>query len=467
MDTFFGVQSKPTSTEGGGIAKPPAKKRVAVKTRKIKVSLPKPKAKKSASSENEDAMVLQRTRSGLVTNDAMILQRSTSGPHGVYKITPADLLTGTPQTAYDKTKPSEITLYIAGHGEELFPRKGVPNNFPKELLDLIDAKKMRVRMVNKVNAPLVEGLAMASIHNQKVMVKTEDEFYKDALTYFEKNRKMDTKKIMKMLGKDYIAKYKKYLEDIAEKIEGEEKQHYTRIKLKKEILKKSNYLDLYHPTHEKIFYVRPMAEIDEKHKDDTAVMRYGIYVVDIRNSPHENVFMSGLNLTPMNEEYEKNKSHYLDIISYLKLLFCSYDSPTELDMYRVNVCNAIESIMMPEKKAAIIKLSDILVLFYLLGFTNINLIDSTCRVDCGSNTGVCSHYQIGNLYECNFDIKKSLIEIAKLKKDLVISPYSESSPESGAKPKKPVTQKKVGRPYVSTANIGKKFTQKMGKGGRS
>jgi hypothetical protein len=483
MDTFFGLQSKPEGgnmdnlfekMEGGVPVKKTAKKKAIVKTRKMKVGMPKPKGRKHASSSasprDENAMVLQRTHSemgrpmAISTSDAMVLQRSTSGPMATY-ITPADLLTGTPQTPYDKTRPSEITIYLAGHGEEYFPRKGGDVNFPKILLDLIESKKMRVRMVNKVNAPLVEGIAMSYVNNGKVLLKTEDEFYKDAMNYFKKNRKMDTKKIMKMLGKDYIAKYKDYLDNIAEKMPGKEKEHYDRVKLKKEILKKSNYLDLYRPTHEKMFYVRPMTVVDPQNKDDSIMIRYGMYVVDIRNSPHGNVFFQGLNLTPMHEEYSQNKSMYLDMISYLKMLFCSYDSPNALDQYRHNTCNAIEYIISPENKLPIIKLSDILILFYSLGFTNINIIDSTCRVDCGSNTGVCSHYQIPNLQECSYNMKKSLIEIAKLKKDLVISPYSKSSsPETGDnKGKVGITRKKTQhkKAQVSTANIAKRFTQKM------
>lgn len=468
MNTFSVSQSGPIDSTkyGGVVAKKPTKKRVATKTRKMKVSIPKKKSTtKNVYEIDPDAMVLESNRTQTQNQNAMILQRSTSEPRAFmdmamvgpqYVETPADLLSGTPQTVYDPKKPSEITLYIAGHGEEVFPRKDRENPFSAVLMKLIESKKMRVRMINKTNAPLVEGLAMARDYNGKTVFKTEDVFYQDSLVAFKNNRTKDTKKIMKQLGKDFIVKYRNYLLNIGEK-SAFNKGDYERIQLKKEILKKSTYLDLYHPTHEKYFYIRPMSVVSPENKDDSNVLRYGIYVVDIRNSPHENVFWPTLNISPMHEEYKQYKSMYADMISYLKLLLCSYDSPKETDVYRQGVCNSIEKIVIPDNKITTTSLSDILILFYSLGFTNINIIDSTCRVDCGSNEGVCSYYKIDNLSECNYNIKKSLIEIAKLKKDLVISPYSESSPESGKKIG--ITAKKKIGP-ASTANIAKKFTRK-------
>jgi len=450
METHVKDNSNMENIIGGVIAK---KHKTTTKTRKRKLPPPadikgKQKMTELSYLTNSSHMDIERSKQYFI-NDYVPMEIDTN---------PADLLTGTPQSIYDKTKPSEITIYIAGHGEEIFPRKGQESGFPEFLTKLSKTKNMRVRIINKVNAPLVEGLAMIGIHDNKI-TKTEDAFYGDALELFQKNRKMDTKKILKQLGKDYINKYKEYLN-----ILGKNPDKYANlVKLKREILNKSNYLDIYHPTHEKIFYVRPEYLVHKDAKDDTSVLRYGIYIVDIRNSPHENAFFKELNISPMAEEYNNNKSMYLDLISYLKLFLCSGDSLNELTPYIYELCGSIERLINPASNMIITKLSELLILFYYLGFSQINIIDSTCRVDCGSNVGVCSVYKVDNTSTCNYNIKKSLIKIAKLKKDLSVSPYTaETSAESGVNPK-PVVLEKTRRRKMKAfkANIERKFTRKI------
>lgn len=274
---------------------------------------------------------------------------------------------------YDSEKPSEIVIFIGGHGVENYNQTFMAK-------ELIESAHMKVRIMNKTNTPLLSSIL--TYNECSIRSKSEEEMLDIAYELFNKNKTQSVEPILKHLGEIYLEKYKNMLKSRIQP----DSDLYKIAKSNLKIIENETRIQRRIPTFEKDFQIRPVATQSQADKNCTM---YGIYIVETRNCRNEFVdfFKQDFNMIPQDDaEFNKHADKYNNIQKQVEeftgLNTMDTNSP-DYDYY-TSIVNYIGRLF--DLSITNLSLSDLLyVLHYGFGFNHIYILDATCRNHCTSN----------------------------------------------------------------------------------
>jgi hypothetical protein len=282
-----------------------------------------------------------------------------------------------PKGKNTNTEGKSITLFLDGHGLELFDE-----NF-KDIIDednnaFSDAFKYKilqsgnpVRILSKAGKPKTCAWNL----NQCTPNKNSSLFLLDYIySIFKKGNELDysSLNILQVLSIFYKKSYPsiiKLLNKEKYKVHPEERVSYspdyeTRYndfqKVKKSI-EENKFSLIKKPAFEKIYFLRNKEE-EDKEKEVNCI-HYAFEIIDFTGLEDNNIFKKGDNWANNTELY----SHFKEYINTL-----DYLSEEEI----TSCHHFLDNVFFEEY----INLSEIIEFFTLLGFETINIIDNTCRV---------------------------------------------------------------------------------------
>lgn len=276
---------------------------------------------------------------------------------------------------YDPNKPSEIIIFIGGHGTEYYGPTTQFNSGEKlATLELMKQQNMDVAIMNKTNVPLLSGI---SIGNSLLNTKTDHLLYHNAMTQFDANEHIESS--LKKIGKRLITDYREVLNSIIETSKHDSEMKFKKLaELNLKYLKGQNTLHLIKPEYEKNFNIRPSYL-----STDSAFIFYGIHVIGAKNvlPEYAHFFQKGNMISPMippEGDDAFNTKPYEDLISaYEKRHMVGLDPSDEMYVFHRAIQDMMVSLLNPYVYE--MWLSSIIYALYGFGFRRIFMVDATCR----------------------------------------------------------------------------------------
>lgn len=279
---------------------------------------------------------------------------------------------------------SVITLFIMGHGADIYDiNKRFDNkNFmgDEEIYKFINSDmyndKYNVRILSKTGAPFVCGWTKSSCItdpslNSAIML------LEVAKKIFQNNKNISTFDLLNILSNEYKEVYKKELLSIDPSKIDPSTLHLLKESV--ESVKGDQFSIIKKPVYDKIYTVK-------KNIDTNECVKYGIYIIDSRNTPYlyDDVINNEINISEDYNNLDNEKKNEVD--HYFDLFNNNINNDNIISENYKNICY---SILHDLKYNDTINLIDLIVLFRLIGFNSINIIDDTCRTpyDYDSNIG--------------------------------------------------------------------------------
>lgn len=277
---------------------------------------------------------------------------------------------------YDPTAPSEIVVYVSGHGIENFR---IPidqtTSYSLGMEEYLKSGALEVRTINKVNTAGVAGISVLTscpLENGEMCMKSsEREYIQLAIDTFRKYPKQSTKRVLQRVGDKLVRLYTKLLETytFTDPVAKAHAEHNLKT------LRGETRVNIAQPKYLKQYQVRA--------SDPNLCIQYGVYIVDVRNCPTylRDYIRIGMNLVPSLSEYKRHTALYDGFLEALNAKYCRPGIKDELGkLIGRKLCKSWNTILIPTHEITTVTSETLYHLLHNLGFRVLNVIEGVCRV---------------------------------------------------------------------------------------